>query len=95
LGGYSAIAAVIAYLVDRDVVNDGLVVNVGDVRHVADVIHRAVVKEGPVLPTSAFIAGTGVAESIVDAAVETDMRAPVPLIPGERVAAPTPVTRSP
>jgi hypothetical protein len=88
-------AAVIAYVVDRDVVDDGLGVNVGDVRHVPDIIHRAVVEEGSVLPTSAFIAGTRVAESIVDAAVETDSRAPVPLVPGEPVVAPTPITRSP
>jgi hypothetical protein len=88
-------AAVIAYVVDRDVVDDGLVINVADARHVGDVRHRAVIEEGSMIPISAFIADTTVAESIVDAAVKPDMRTPVPGIPEERPAAPTPITRRP
>jgi|SRR5271157_299502 len=64
VGRLFRLAPVIAYVVDGDVVYDGFVANIGDARHVADVIHRAVVEEGTILPTSAFIGGTGVAESM-------------------------------
>src|ERR1019366_448303 len=95
LGGYSAVAAVIASVVDPDVVDDGLVVNIGDARHVGDVIHRAVIEEGSMIPMTAFIAATRVTESIVDAAVVPDLRTPVPVVPDERAAVPFPIARSP
>src|SRR5580698_3379383 len=89
-----ASAAVIAHIVDGGIVDDGLVVNVGNVGF-ADVIHREVVAEGSIVPISAFIADTTVAEAIVDATVEADMRAPVAAIPGEGAAAPSPITGGP
>ena len=73
---------------DRRVVN---VVNVGDVH----VVHRTVVVKLSVLPTSAFIAGSTVAVTVVHATVEADLLAPVAAIPGVGVAAPAPITRSP
>src|SRR5450756_1882014 len=78
-------AAVIADMVHSGVVDYGPVVNIVNVRDV-HVVHRAVVVEGPVIPISAFIA---------DTTIEADMRAPVALIPGVAVAAPTPITGSP
>ncbi len=93
-GGNSTLAAVIADMVHRGFVDYGLVVNIVNVRDV-HVIHRAVVVEGPVVPISAFIADTTVAEAVVHAAVEADSGAPVAFIPGKGVAAPTPITGSP
>ncbi len=87
-------AAVIADMVHGGVVDHGPVVNIVNVRDV-HVIHRAVVVEGSMIPVSAFIADTTVAETVVDATVEADMRAPIALIPSVGVAAPTPVTGSP
>ena len=87
-------AAVITDMVHPGVVDHGLVVNIVNVRDV-HVIHRAVVVEGPVVPISAFIAHTTIAEAVVNATVEADIRAPVTFIPGVGVAAPTPVTGSP
>src|ERR1019366_2404102 len=94
VGVNSPIAAVIADMVYRGVVDNGFVVNIVNVRDV-HVIHRAVVVEGSVVPISAFIAETTIAEAVVDATVEADMRTPVAFIPGVGVAAPSPITRSP
>src|SRR5579863_1390244 len=87
-------AAVIADVVDRGVVDDGLVVDVGDVG-IADVIHRAVIVEGSMVPISALIADATISVSIVNATVEADLRAPVAAIPGESAATPTPIARRP
>ncbi len=86
--------AVIADMVHSAVVAHSPVVNIVNVPDV-HVVHRAVVVEGSMIPVSAFIADTTVAEAVVDAAVEADMGAPIPLIPSVGVAAPTPVTGSP
>src|ERR1017187_1763811 len=93
-GANSTRAAVIADMVHGGVIDHGLVVNIVNVRGV-HVIHRAVVAEGSVIPISAFIADTTIAEAVVDAAVEADMRAPIAFIPGVGVAAPTPIPGSP
>src|SRR5208283_2914560 len=85
----SAFAAVIADMVHCGFVDYGLFVNIGDVRDV-HVTHRAVVEEGSVIPVSASIADTTIAEAVVYAAVEADTLAPIAFIPGESVAAPTP-----
>src|ERR1035441_10196610 len=93
-GANSTGAAVIADMVHGGVIDHGLVVNIVNVRGV-HVIHRAVVAEGSVIPISAFIADTTIAEAVVDAAVEADMRAPIAFIPGVGVAAPTPIPGGP
>src|SRR5208337_1464979 len=90
----STLAAVIADMVHRGFVDYGFVVNIVNVRDV-HVVHRGVVVEGPVIPISAFIADTTVAEAVVDATVEADMRPPVAFIPREGTAAPAPITGSP
>src|SRR5208337_2325200 len=85
----STLAAVIADMVHRGFVDYGFVVNIVNVRDV-HVVHRGVVVEGPVIPISAFIA-----DAVVDATVEADMRPPVAFIPREGTAAPAPITGSP
>src|SRR5208283_2103784 len=92
--GNSTLASVIADMVHRGFVDDGLFVNIGDVRDI-HVTHRAVVEEGSVVPISASIADTTIAEAVVHAAVEADTLAPIAFIPGESVAAPTPITGGP
>src|SRR5208337_1958507 len=91
---YSPSSAVVANAASRSFVDYGFFVSVVNVRHIY-VIHRAVVAELVVSPVSAFVAGTTVAIAIVNTAVETDSGTPVAVIPGEGIAAPTPITRSP
>jgi hypothetical protein len=76
------------------VVDHGLVVNIVNAR-AAHVVHRAVVVEGPVIPISASVANTAIAEAVVDPTVEADMRTPVADIPRIGIAAPAPITGSP
>src|SRR5208282_4819180 len=92
--GNSTLAAVIADMVHRGFVDYSLAVDIGDARDI-HVIHGAVVEEASVVPISAPIADTTVAEAVVDATVEADALAPIAFIPGEGVAAPTPITRGP
>src|SRR5450432_4113659 len=85
----AALPTVEAYLVDRGVIYCRLrvcVANVGDI-HVA---HGSVVVEMLTLPMSALVTLAEIAETIVDAAVETYGCAPISGIP--RIAA---ITRSP
>src|SRR5271157_4409178 len=93
-GADSTSSAVVTHMIERGVVDDGLVVNIVNIRDVY-VIHRAVVVETAVIPISALIADATVAEAIVDAAVKADIGAPIAFIPGKGVAAPTPITRRP
>jgi hypothetical protein len=81
-------------MVHRRVVDHGFVVNIVNTR-AADIIYRAVVAEGPIVPIPAFIAGTTIPETVVDATVEANMIAPVPVMPSVGVAAPAPITGSP
>src|SRR5712692_4093488 len=71
----SAVAAVEADARLR-VVDHRLVVNVVNDRDV-HVVHRLVVEEAIVVPTSAFVTFTKIAEAIVDPAIETDYRTPI------------------
>src|ERR1022692_4724010 len=87
-------AAVIADMVYRRGVDYGLGVNVVDARDV-NIIHGGVVVEGSVVPISPSIADATITVAIVDAAVEADRRTPIAFIPGEGIAAPTPITGSP
>jgi hypothetical protein len=61
----------------------------------AHVIHRAVVVEGAVIPVSALIADSTVAEAIIHAAIKADLCTPVPVVPGVAITAPTPIARCP
>jgi len=90
----SSRAAVVADMVHRGGIDYGLAVNI--VNHCSvHVIHRGVVAEVSVIPISASVARTAVAEAVVHAAVKADFRAPIAAIPGVGIAAPTPIARSP
>src|SRR5579863_2476025 len=92
--GNSTLAAVIADVIHSGFIDHGLAVNIGNVGLVY-VIHRAVVIEASIVPISAPITYTTVAEAVVDAAVKADALAPIALIPGEGIAAPAPIAGSP
>src|SRR5215472_11194891 len=89
----SAVASVIADAIHPDVIDHSSVVDmhVGD----PDVIDAAVVVEVPTSPVSARIAGANIAETIVNAAVETDMRSPITRIPDISALMPAPIARGP
>src|SRR5215469_15388160 len=89
----SAVAAVVADLAVI-VHNDGFVIDIVDIGDV-DIIHRAVVSEDAAMPVAAFIAIARVAEAIVNAAVEADVRAPVSCMPHIEAAAPAPIAGRP
>jgi hypothetical protein len=89
----SSVASVIADPIHRDVIDHSSVVDmhVGD----PDVVDAAVVEEVPTSPVSARIAGAHVAESIIHAAVETDVGSPISCIPDINTFMPTPIARRP
>src|SRR5580698_2466824 len=96
-GGFSANAAIAAIETDSryaDVVHDRLVVDVRDV-HGTDIHDGAIVEEVPALPIAALITASAIAETIVDAAVESDLRTPVSFVPHEDGAIGRPVTGCP
>ena len=91
----SSLAAVIADAIDRRTIVDDRsvvdVVNRGDI-YIGD---RAIVEEPPIVPTSAFEAFSGITKTIVDAAIETDMGAPIAVIENITSFVPGPVWWSP
>ncbi len=93
-GPEAACATVVANPVCAHVIGDRLRVGVMDDRavHVHD---RGVVVEVVALPVSASEAGADVAESVVYAAVESDIRSPVTSVPDEHAVVPAPVSGSP
>jgi hypothetical protein len=72
---------------------DGAVVDVSDSRAYA--IDGTVVVKVISVPVPAVIAIAGVAEAIVDASIETNMKAPETAVKAPAVAIPTPVARRP
>src|ERR1700688_4018838 len=89
----SATAAVVADV--RIIVDDNrLVINVGDVGDV-NVVHAPVVKVAVALPISAIKTTAGVTKAVIDAAIKSDVRPPVSLVPGIEAIVPTPVSGSP
>src|SRR5215472_9839381 len=91
-GGDAAFAAVVADFPVVVIDDDGLVV---DIRHMGDVVHGSVIEEGSVSPIATFITKTRVAESVVDASIEADPRAPIAFVENEGAAAPAPPRGSP
>jgi len=77
---YSARAAIEGDVRYVGMVDHGLVVYVVNVGHI-HVVDRAVVVELIALPTSAVIAGTRIAEAVVNAAVEAYDWSPISAIP--------------
>jgi hypothetical protein len=76
----AAFTTVVTHPSHVDVVDDRLVVDVGDV-NVVDVRNRTVVVERAVIPVTALETNTAVPESVVDAAVESDVRTPIAGVP--------------
>src|SRR4051794_17324305 len=72
-------------IIDVGVMNDAFV----------DVRHSGVVREVVSIPSPAQIAFPGVAITVVNAAVKTDMWAPVTLVKGVRTVVPAPPRRGP
>ena len=97
LGLHSAgtVVAVIYVVVIRHVADHGVidisVVYVGHI-HIGD---RGVVMERAADPASAYEAVSEVAEAVVDASVESDVRTPVPGAPKVRSVTPAPVAGRP
>jgi hypothetical protein len=73
--------------------DDGAIVDVGDVD--VDAVDGAVVVEVIALPIAAVVADAGVAEAVVDATVEADVRSPEAAVEAPAVAIPTPVAGGP
>ncbi|CAB3889865.1 hypothetical protein LMG3412_03694 [Achromobacter deleyi] len=87
--------AVVADAAVVDVVDHHrVVVDVGDARDV-HVGHGAVVEEAVVVPVAAHKADADIAETVVHAAIEADVRAPVAAMPEIDAVDKTPVTRRP
>jgi hypothetical protein len=89
----TAIAAVVA---DAGFVaiDDGGVVDVVDFSDV-HVVHGTVVIKAVVIPPTAFIPVAEIAETITDAAVPPNVRAPIPFMEEKGPALPAPVTGRP
>src|SRR5262245_37909665 len=69
-----------ADIVYRHVFDDGLIVGMGDDGsvHLGD---RGVVEEHPVVPISALVTDPAITEAVIDAAIISDVRAPVSGVP--------------
>jgi hypothetical protein len=90
---YSALSAVERNV--RVIVYDhGLVIDIGDVGDI-HVGHRAVVEKSAAAPFAAREAFAEVSEAVINAAIESDMRAPIASIPKIDAVVPTPVAWGP
>src|ERR1700733_2128462 len=94
LGANAAIAAIEADSRYADVVHDRFVVDIGEV-HGTDVDGRAVIEKMSALPITALVASAAIAETIVHAAVESDLGSPVSGVPNEYGAVGCPISRRP
>ena len=93
LRGDAAAATVEAHA-GRFIDDDGLFVDVGD-RDTAEIVDRAIVGEHAIVPMTALVAQAGIAEAVIDAAVEADMRSPITGGPHVDAVAPAPIARRP
>src|ERR1700722_11272516 len=90
----SAVAAIIADAGDRRTVHDPCFIHVanhGDVY----VGHRTIVEKVTVVPTSAFVTVTEIAEAIVDSAIKSYLRTPVAIMENVPAVSPAPVSGRP
>jgi hypothetical protein len=90
---YSPLSAVEGH-VRVIVYDDGLVIDIGDVGDI-HVGHRAVVEKVAAAPFAAREAFAEVSEAVINAAIESDMRAPIAGIPNIEAVVPTPVAWGP
>ena len=86
----AAIVADVGGPVDRDVP----FVDVGNVR-ITEIVYGVIVKERAMRPITANKADAGIAETVVDPAVEADARPPETGVKGEPAATPTPIAGRP
>jgi hypothetical protein len=93
--GDAAGAPVIADVVFGHIIRHVLVVHVRDIRNVCHISDAAVVIEIPAAPFAACVAVTEISESVINAAVEPDGRAPVSNVKYEGAAAPSPIAGCP
>jgi len=86
--------AIEADIVQRDVVDDGLVVGVGydGCVHVSD---GCVVKERPVTPISALVTDAAITEAVIDAAIISDVWPPISGVPNINPTIVGPIARRP
>jgi hypothetical protein len=92
--GKTAGAAVITYSASYSTIDDCCVVHIVDLGHIY--IHDGTIVEELVpLPSAPFEAFSVVAESIVDATIETDLSTPIALMEDVRTFVPTPPWRGP
>src|SRR6202795_1967961 len=97
--GHAARATVVAHFVHRDIV-DGDVVHHGLVVRVVNdggvhIVDRGVVVIPVAVPTAADVTHADVAETVIDAAVESDVRTPVTGVPTVPSADEPPIAGSP
>ena len=93
--GDSASPAVEAHAIHRHVANDRPI-HVGVVNHLGVNVHYGrVVREHSVIPASADEADSAIAKSIINSAVESDVRSPISRMPEIAAGAPAPVTGRP
>jgi hypothetical protein len=90
----SACSAVIAYAIAGSVIDYTFAVYVSSHRLI-HIIHGTVVIERTVVPISSGVADPDIAETIVDATIKSDLRAPVASMPDINTVAPTPISRGP
>ena len=74
--------------------NHGLVIDIRDIGDI-HVGHRAVVEKPAAAPFTTLEAFAEVSEAVINAAVESDMRAPIAGIPKIDAVVPTPVSGGP
>jgi hypothetical protein len=87
-------AAVEAHSSDIDVIDYRFVVHVGHM-HATEVRDRSVVVESATTPVTAFETNTAIAVSVIDSAVEADVRPPIARMPGIGAITPAPVAGCP
>jgi hypothetical protein len=76
------------------IVDDRSVVDIGDV-HATEIVHGRVVSEDAAFPVAALVAGAPIAETVIDAAVESDMRPPIATVENVHAVMPAPIARGP
>jgi hypothetical protein len=88
----AATSSVVADTIDT--INDRLLVDVVDDGDVY-IVDSTVIEELSATPVTAFVAGTDVAEAVVDSTVEADVWTPISGIPDIKPVRPTPIAWRP
>jgi hypothetical protein len=94
LCGRSVGAAVEADISHSGVVDHGLVIGLV-MWTLPKIVHRSVVAEHAAPPKAAGVAHTGIAKSVIDAAIKANVRTPIARVPGVDAVVPTPIAWRP